>query len=55
MKTKRLTPRNAAPVKRSNVATVAHDSSAMIAPQIDHGERKFGGKCICPFAGDDAE
>ncbi len=47
MKTKKLTPRSAAPVKRSNVATVAHDSNAITATII-----KIGG---LPFAGDDAE
>lgn len=31
MKTKKLTPRNAAPVKRENVATVSRDGNA-IAP-----------------------
>ncbi|MGB5635579.1 MAG: anacyclamide/piricyclamide family prenylated cyclic peptide [Waterburya sp.] len=47
MKTKKLTPRNAAPVKRENVATVSTDANA-IAPT--HWTEP-----INPFAGDDAE
>ena len=46
MKTKKLTPRNVAPVKRENVATVSQDGNA-IAPTV-HGT-------WVPFAGDDAE
>ncbi|MFN6273667.1 MAG: anacyclamide/piricyclamide family prenylated cyclic peptide [Microcystis sp.] len=50
MKTKKLTPRNAAPVQRENTATVSRDGNA-IAPL---------GFLIpfvvpIPFAGDDAE
>ncbi|MBE5231366.1 MAG: anacyclamide/piricyclamide family prenylated cyclic peptide [Microcystis sp.] len=52
MKTKKLTPRNAAPVQRENTATVSRDGNA-IAP------KKFGQvPCACtntPFAGDDPE
>jgi prenylated cyclic peptide (anacyclamide/piricyclamide family) len=50
MKTKKLTPRNAAPVQRENTATVSRDGNA-IAPtsgRLLHGT-------IMPFAGDDAE
>jgi prenylated cyclic peptide (anacyclamide/piricyclamide family) len=62
MKTKNLTPRNSAPVKRENVAKVSTDSlqMGMIAPtQIPVDTRSKiriqinpGGN---PFAGDDAE
>ncbi|MDB9431324.1 anacyclamide/piricyclamide family prenylated cyclic peptide [Microcystis aeruginosa CS-555/01A07] len=34
MKTKKLTPRNAAPVQRENTATVARDGNNAIAPSI---------------------
>jgi prenylated cyclic peptide (anacyclamide/piricyclamide family) len=51
MKTKRLTPRNSAPVQRENAATVSRDGNA-IAPH-DCGPHEWG-KCY-PFAGDDAE
>ncbi|MCA2641262.1 MULTISPECIES: anacyclamide/piricyclamide family prenylated cyclic peptide [unclassified Microcystis] len=47
MKTKKLTPRNSAPVQRENAATVSRDGNA-IAPLYDRG---LG----FPFAGDDAE
>jgi prenylated cyclic peptide (anacyclamide/piricyclamide family) len=47
MKTKKLTPRNSAPVQRENAATVSRDGNA-IAPS--NGMRGF-----YPFAGDDAE
>lgn len=50
MKTKKLTPRNTAPVKRENVATVSQDTNA-IAP---HWYSLVGGGPI-PFAADDAE
>ena len=51
MKTKKLTPRNSAPVQRENAATVSRDGNA-IAP--------FNGMYVpgmgkLPFAGDDAE
>ncbi|MFN6215096.1 MAG: anacyclamide/piricyclamide family prenylated cyclic peptide [Microcystis sp.] len=49
MKTKKLTPRNAAPVQRENTATVSRDGNA-ITPQTKYGYM-FG----TPFAGDDAE
>jgi prenylated cyclic peptide (anacyclamide/piricyclamide family) len=52
MKTKKLTPRNSAPVQRENTATVSRDGNAMIAPSFGGTyweERGF------PFAGDDAE
>ena len=48
MKTKKLTPRNAAPVKRSNLATVSPDHHNVIAPLIFITGWN-------PFAGDDAE
>jgi len=48
MKTKKLTPRNAAPVQRENTATVSRDGNA-IAPQFDYNNGPD------PFAGDDAE
>jgi prenylated cyclic peptide (anacyclamide/piricyclamide family) len=47
MKTKKLTPRNSAPVQRENAATVSRDGNA-IAP-LEHGMMYY------PFAGDDAE
>ncbi|TRV43072.1 MAG: anacyclamide/piricyclamide family prenylated cyclic peptide [Microcystis panniformis Mp_MB_F_20051200_S6D] len=49
MKTKKLTPRNSAPVQRENTATVSSDGNA-IAPK----KSKWGGS-FNPFAGDDAE
>jgi prenylated cyclic peptide (anacyclamide/piricyclamide family) len=48
MKTKKLTPRNSAPVQRENAATVSRDGNA-IAPSHLWGDKHF------PFAGDDAE
>ncbi|MCZ8191728.1 MAG: anacyclamide/piricyclamide family prenylated cyclic peptide [Microcystis sp. LE19-338.1B] len=52
MKTKKLTPRNAAPVQRENTATVSRDGNA-IAPNF-WLERELW-KPGSPFAGDDAE
>ena len=53
MKTKKLAPRNSAPVKRSNVATVSPNHQNAIAPAIVEAiELKVMGM---PFAGDDAE
>jgi prenylated cyclic peptide (anacyclamide/piricyclamide family) len=52
MKTKKLTPRNSAPVQRENAATVSRDGNA-IAPRGRH--RVVGGGIPSPFAGDDAE
>ncbi len=49
MKTKKLTPRNSAPVQRENVATVSRDGNAIAPQTAPYG---FGGY---PFAGDDAE
>jgi prenylated cyclic peptide (anacyclamide/piricyclamide family) len=48
MKTKKLTPRNAAPVQRENTATVSRDGNAIAPLSLSwaHGH---------PFAGDDAE
>jgi len=48
MKTKKLTPRNAAPVQRENTATVSREGNA-IAPNAHI--RNY----LIPFAGDDAE
>lgn len=50
MKTKKLTPRNSAPVQRENAATVSRDGNA-IAPS---GSGKLESYWV-PFAGDDAE
>ncbi len=49
MKTKKLTPRNVAPVQRENTATISHDGNA-IAPLWMMAPPSF-----MPFAGDDAE
>ena len=49
MKTKKLTPRNSAPVQRENTATVSRDGNA-IAPTTGNKSGK-----VTPFAGDDAE
>jgi len=51
MKTKKLTPRNSAPVQRENTATVSRDGNA-IAPR---NARTWIVQDIDPFAGDDAE
>jgi prenylated cyclic peptide (anacyclamide/piricyclamide family) len=51
MKTKKLTPRNAAPVQRENTATVSRDGNA-IAPLY---HKALGLAFGTPFAGDDAE
>ncbi|MGK7955081.1 MAG: anacyclamide/piricyclamide family prenylated cyclic peptide [Crocosphaera sp.] len=51
MKTKKLSPRNVAPVKRKNTATISHEVRA-IAPSVfveDDYDYYF------PFAGDNAE
>jgi len=53
MKTKKLTPRNSAPVQRENAATVSRDGNAIaqfIAASLV--ENVYAGH---PFAGDDAE
>jgi prenylated cyclic peptide (anacyclamide/piricyclamide family) len=50
MKTKKLTPRNSAPVQRENAATVSRDGNA-IAPS----QRRWSRWVADPFAGDDAE
>jgi prenylated cyclic peptide (anacyclamide/piricyclamide family) len=53
MKTKKLTPRNSAPVQRENAATVSRDGNA-IAPL--QRLRRMGVNMVNgPFAGDDAE
>jgi prenylated cyclic peptide (anacyclamide/piricyclamide family) len=57
MKTKKLTPRNAAPVQRENTATVSRDGNA-ISPgaQWDAAKAVYGlPQNPPPFAGDDAE
>ena len=51
MKTKKLTPRNSAPVQRENAATVSRDGNA-IAPCFVN-VRMYNEKV--PIAGDDAE
>ncbi|CCI19015.1 conserved hypothetical protein [Microcystis aeruginosa PCC 9807] len=48
METKKLTPRNAAPVQRENTATVSRDGNAIAPLLLDLGR-------VAPFAGDDAE
>ncbi|MBC1198004.1 anacyclamide/piricyclamide family prenylated cyclic peptide [Microcystis aeruginosa BLCCF158] len=53
MRTKKLTPRNAAPVQRENTATVSRDGNA-IAPR-NAPRNSFDGFWGIPFAGDDAE
>jgi prenylated cyclic peptide (anacyclamide/piricyclamide family) len=50
MKTKKLTPRNSAPVQRENAATVSRDGNA-IAPW----SKEVKLVRWSPFAGDDAE
>jgi len=52
MKTKKLTPRNSAPVQRENAATLSRDGNA-IAPQGMAGMYQWINNA--PFAGDDAE
>ena len=51
MKTKKLTPNNAAPVKRENVATVSRDGNAIASLYL----RIFPPDPWNPFAGDEAE
>lgn len=51
MKTKKLTPRNAAPVQRENTATVARDGNTVVALWW----LALMGEFVDPFAGDDAE
>jgi len=53
MKTKKLTPRNSAPVQRENAATVSRDGN-VIAPFFSFGQDLWEIMGI-PFAGDDAE
>ena len=48
MKTKKLTPRNAAPVQRENTATVSRDRNAIASLGV-------GANPYYPFAGDDPE
>ncbi|TRU36865.1 MAG: anacyclamide/piricyclamide family prenylated cyclic peptide [Microcystis aeruginosa Ma_MB_F_20061100_S20] len=54
MKTKKLTPRNAAPVQRENTATVSRDGNA-IASLVSMDPWLALGNYMAPFAGDDAE
>ena len=49
MKTKKLTPRNVAPVKRNTVATDSTKALGDISPSMDQAYGRH------PFAGDDAE
>ncbi|NCR56150.1 MAG: anacyclamide/piricyclamide family prenylated cyclic peptide [Microcystis aeruginosa L211-07] len=51
MKTKKLTPRNAAPVQRENTATVSRDGNAIALLVYMGGKNQDW----IPFAGDDAE
>ena len=48
MKTKKLTPRNVAPVKRDSAATVSTKATGMVSPNLID-------LILPPFAGDDAE
>ena len=52
MKTKKLTPRNVAPVKRNSVATASTKAAGDISPLFGPGFPVFS---PVPFAGDDAE
>ncbi len=49
MKTKKLTPRNVAPVQRENTATISRDGNAIAPTWMMLGIPPL------PFAGDDAE
>ena len=51
MKTKKLTPRNMAPVQRENTSTISRDGKAV----TPNGFWVYGGVPSDPFAGDDAE
>ena len=51
MKTKKLTPRNSAPVQRENTATVSRDGNAIALLRKWYGDKSGE----WPFAGDDAE
>ncbi|WP_072927870.1 anacyclamide/piricyclamide family prenylated cyclic peptide [Microcystis aeruginosa] len=53
MKTKKLTPRNAAPVQRENTATVSRDGNAIAPRYAWRSDMRKGS--LNPFAGDDAE
>ena len=53
MKTKKLTPRNSAPVQRENAATVSRDGNAIAPLYLDRPA--IGLRNEDPFAGDDAE
>ena len=56
MKTKKLTPRNAAPVQRENTATVSRDGNGIaIVPASGNTTYWQNGDMYHPFAGDDAE
>ncbi len=52
MKTKKLTPRNAAPVQRENTATLSRDVNAIVNEITPLRRGKW---TLAPFAGDDAE
>jgi len=58
MKTRKLTPRNVAPVKRENVATVSRDGSA-IDPTLHYPDINVPRNMIItlfdPFAGNNAD
>ncbi len=51
MKTKKLTPRNVAPVQRENAATISRDGNAIAPLFVPPGPWISP----VPFAGDDAE
>ncbi|MBE5231369.1 MAG: anacyclamide/piricyclamide family prenylated cyclic peptide [Microcystis sp.] len=55
MKTKKLTPRNAAPVQRENTATVSRDGNAIAPSSLSKFSYLFGFAGFDPFAGDDPE
>ncbi|GCA87985.1 anacyclamide/piricyclamide family prenylated cyclic peptide [Microcystis aeruginosa] len=55
MKTKKLTPRNAAPVQRENTATVSREGNAIAPLWRGVMDGKMGFNYLVPFAGDDAE
>ena len=55
MKTKKLTPRNSAPVQRENTATVSRDGNASAPSSLSKFSYLFGFAGFDPFAGDDPE
>ncbi|QIZ71375.1 anacyclamide/piricyclamide family prenylated cyclic peptide [Oxynema aestuarii AP17] len=51
MKTKKLTPANATPLKRKTTAIASRDSTAIAPSHLPC----LVGRCPLPFAGNDAE